>query len=173
MVTKTDRWVKRWEVPKSTDNGTWIVAIDKEGNYGCSCPVWKFKRQECHHIKQVKLGYGTEKARAERPQYILASVLKPIYKAEENELWIPLVAIGDPHMMEATICFYLLKYGYSIGEIREMRHIPRDWTASAIMSHVERHGEKLKQREVYIALEPTRMCVLATSKLNQREELDD
>lgn len=53
-----DRWVKRWEVPSSSGNGTYTVAVDKDDNYGCSCPAWKFRRQECHHIKQVKLGSG-------------------------------------------------------------------------------------------------------------------
>jgi len=140
-AAKSDRWVKRWEVPKSTGDGNWIVAIDKDGNYGCSCPVWKFKRQECHHIKQVKMGLGAEQARQKRPEYILAKVNKPVFKAETNQLLCPLIGIPDAHMMEATICYYLLKYGYSIGEIRELRHIPREWTAKAITAHIERHGE--------------------------------
>lgn len=141
MTTKTDRWVKRWEVPKSSGDGNWIVAIDKDGNYGCSCPVWKFRRQECHHIKLIKMGGGTEANLPEKPEYILASVLKPIFKPESNQLWVPLVAIPDAHMMEATICFYMLKHGYSMGEIREMRRIPREWTAKAIYGHIEAHGE--------------------------------
>jgi len=139
---KNGRWVKRWEVPKSSGDGNWIVAIDKDGNYGCSCPVWKFKRQECHHIKQVKMGFGTEQARKERPEYVLACVNKPTLKADTNQLLCPLIGLPDTHLMEATICYYLLKYGYSMGEIRKMRgHIPRDWTATAIMNHIERHGE--------------------------------
>ena len=52
---KDDKWIKRFKVQSSSGNGDYIVAIDKEGNYGCSCPVWKFRRQECHHIKQIKL----------------------------------------------------------------------------------------------------------------------
>jgi len=46
-------WVKKWEIEGSNGH-IWIVAVDKDGNYGCSCPVWKFKRQECHHIIQIK-----------------------------------------------------------------------------------------------------------------------
>ena len=57
---KTDKWIKRWEVPKSSGDGNWIVAIDKDGNYGCSCPIWKFKRQECHHILEVRQNGGSQ-----------------------------------------------------------------------------------------------------------------
>jgi len=51
-------WVKKWEVQGS--KSVWIVSQDDEGNYGCSCPVWKFKltegkRTECKHIKKIKL----------------------------------------------------------------------------------------------------------------------
>jgi hypothetical protein len=138
-----DKWVKRWNIEGSNGH-VWIVAQDKDGNYGCSCPVWKFKRQECHHIIQVKQGMGTEigEEKKERPKYVLAKVLKPTYYPDTNELRVPLIAIPDAHMMEATICFYLLKYGYSMGEIKELRNgIPRGWTAKAIINHVETHGE--------------------------------
>lgn len=136
-----NRWVKRWEVPSSSGNGIWVVAIDINGNYGCSCPVWKFRRQECHHIKLVKMGGGRELEGGEKPRYVLAKVRKPTYKKEANELLVPLVGIPDAHMMEATICYYMLKYGYSMTEVREIRHIPLQWTAKAIIAHVERHGE--------------------------------
>jgi hypothetical protein len=48
------KWIKRWEVPSSRSTAHWIVAIDADGNYGCSCPVWKFKREECKHIIKIK-----------------------------------------------------------------------------------------------------------------------
>jgi|GEM_PF-6102256 len=49
-----DRWVKRWYIPKSSANGFWTVAIDRLGNWGCSCPQWIFYRKECKHIQRVK-----------------------------------------------------------------------------------------------------------------------
>ena len=144
-IELAERWVKRWRVPSSSGEGHWIVAIDKDGNYGCSCPVWKFRRQECHHIKQVKAGGGEPMNGGEpkkRPEYILARVLKPIHKEETNELLIPLVALGpEGTHMEATICYYMLKHGYSIGEIRQIRHLPKGWTAEAIYDHIEQRGE--------------------------------
>jgi len=62
MTAKVDKWVKRWQVPKSSGDGFWTVAIDKEGNYACSCPVWKLKRLECHHILEIKQNGGQEVA---------------------------------------------------------------------------------------------------------------
>jgi len=141
MVTKTDRWIKRWQVPSFSEDKEYTVALDKDGNYGCSCPAWKFRRQECHHIKLVKMGGGKPTTRPQRPRYVLAQVNKPTYKPDTFELLIPLVAIPDVMMMEATICFYMLKYGYSMREVREARHIPAQWTVAAIFAHIERHGE--------------------------------
>ena len=48
-------WVEKWEVDGSNGK-TWVVAKDTDGNYGCSCPVWKFKREECKHIRKVLAG---------------------------------------------------------------------------------------------------------------------
>lgn len=140
-IKNKDRWIKRWEIPKSSSDGHWIVAIDKNGNYGCSCPVWKFKRQECHHICLVKNGNGLI---IEKPKYILAQVRKPTYNKDKNELLIPLIAIPDAMMMEATICYYLFKYGYSLSEVRLIRRrIPLDWTKKAIINHIKIHGEAI------------------------------
>ena len=61
-----DKWAKRWKVPKSDGDGSWTVAIDKEGNYGCSCPAWKFQklpfaeRIACHHIIEIQGNGGKE-----------------------------------------------------------------------------------------------------------------
>jgi len=48
------KWVQIYEVPASKMGNFWTVAIDRDGNYGCSCPVWKFRRLECKHIIQIK-----------------------------------------------------------------------------------------------------------------------
>ena len=133
------RWIRKWKVPSSSGNDEHTVAIDKNGEYGCSCPVWKFRRLECHHIQSVKNGNGTVK---EKPEYRLAKVLKPMYDLKNNRLLVPLIAIPDAIMMEATICYYLFKYGYSLSEVKQLRgHLPPSWTKKAIMSHIERDGE--------------------------------
>lgn len=51
------KWVKKWVAPSSSREGnSYIVSQDEEGNYGCSCPVWKFRRKDCKHIEAAKAG---------------------------------------------------------------------------------------------------------------------
>lgn len=45
---KKDRWQFRWFV------GQYVVAMDRNGDFGCSCPKWKFKREECDHIAVIR-----------------------------------------------------------------------------------------------------------------------
>ena len=64
-MAKKSKWVQRWEVPSdSRPDTSYVVAMDANGNYACSCPRWKFHRadlpnQECKHIEYVKYGMGT------------------------------------------------------------------------------------------------------------------
>jgi len=137
------KWIKKWKVLSSSGNGDYIVAIDNEGNYGCSCPVWKFRRQECHHIKQVKLLGGNEIETDLKPEYILAKVLKPQLK--DGKILCPLITIGDIHM-EATIDFFMMKYGYSFSEVKERRHLPNSWTKKAVLDYIDKYGMKEYKR---------------------------
>jgi len=136
---KNDKWIKRFKVKSSSGNSYYIVAIDKEGNYGCSCPVWKFRRQECHHIKQIKLLGGSEAETVKKPEYMLAKVFEP--ELEDGKILCPLIPIGDIHM-EATIDVFLMKYGYSFSELKEIRHLPDSWTKKAILDYIEKYGMK-------------------------------
>jgi len=142
------KWVKKWEVPSSSGNGTYIVSIAEDGTtYGCSCPVWKFRRQECHHIKAVKNGQF-KNGEIKKPEYVLAAVLTPTFKEKENKLLVPLVAFGEVNM-EATICLAMLEHGYSMGEIGNIRRLPKGWTVEAIRNHVEIHGKTIYPKSWY------------------------
>jgi len=141
---KNDKWIRRFKVTSSSGNGNYIVAIDKEGNYGCSCPVWKFRRQECHHIKQIKLLGGSEVKTITKPEYVLAKVFEPELK--DGKILCPLIPTGDTHM-EVTIDAFLMKYGYSFSEVKEIRHLPDSWTKKAIIDYIEKYGIK-KYNEV-------------------------
>lgn len=46
---------RRWSVPSSTDETKfYIVARTINGDYQCSCPRWKFRREQCHHIVAIQ-----------------------------------------------------------------------------------------------------------------------
>jgi len=147
-----DKWIKKWEVESKSSGNIYVVAQDKDGNYGCSCPVWKFKRQECKHIRQIKESNPEESVviTTEKPDYVLAKVLKPTYKKETNQLLIPLIELPDVRFMEATICYNLLMHGYTMKEIREIRHhIPNEWTKEKIINHIQIHGEAEYPEDYY------------------------
>lgn len=46
-------WIKKWNVEGSTGN-TYVVSQDENGEFGCSCPVWTFRRKVCKHIIWLK-----------------------------------------------------------------------------------------------------------------------
>lgn len=49
----SEQWVERHEVMSSDLERTYIVARHRDGHWACSCPVWKFRRQQCKHIDEV------------------------------------------------------------------------------------------------------------------------
>lgn len=51
------RWKDLYMVPShSRPHVSYIVGIDGKGQWGCSCPQWKFHtpRHDCKHIDEVK-----------------------------------------------------------------------------------------------------------------------
>jgi hypothetical protein len=50
------RWKKRFYVDGTRPGSQYVVAQDSFGQWACSCPRWKFMREECKHIKAVRLG---------------------------------------------------------------------------------------------------------------------
>ena len=72
------KWIERVPVDSETSDATYIVGVSVDGEYGCSCPHWKFRRQECKHIKSVKAERGA--SRAEPPsqgRVRIKEVLRP------------------------------------------------------------------------------------------------
>jgi hypothetical protein len=56
------RWVERWPVSSfSSPDKEYTVAVDENGNYGCSCWRWKRTRRDCKHIDYVKQRLENEK----------------------------------------------------------------------------------------------------------------
>ena len=138
------KWIKKWKVPSNSNpNKIYTVSQADDGTYGCSCPHWCFRRQECSHIAYIKITQPEPNSEPKkRPEIVPANVLKPTYNENENILMMPLIPL-DPRSthITATICFVALKYGYSITELRERYGLPQSWTKKAIIRYIEEHGE--------------------------------
>ena len=63
-MARTDKWRKRWKVQSFTNpDKEYIVAVDRDNKWGCSCPNWRFRRTPiCKHIHFVINSTDREKA---------------------------------------------------------------------------------------------------------------
>ena len=130
-----DKWVKRWEVEGSNGN-VWIVGLDENGNYGCSCPRWKFKREECHHIERIKASGGNEIVlRTARPGNV------PEVTIDGDTVLYPLVPFGGTADLPATIVYDLQRANVDPAEVKDyaQRMFPRE-SMKRIMAHVKARG---------------------------------
>ena len=48
------KWLRKWNVESHSSNRIYVVSESESGEWGCSCPVWKFRRLECKHIAEIK-----------------------------------------------------------------------------------------------------------------------
>lgn len=138
---KNDRWVKRWKVPGSNGD-EWTVAIDKDGNYGCSCPRWKFKREECHHILQVKASGGEQtKTRTAVPGNVGEVVI------DGDRVLYPLVPFGGGPDLPATIVYDLQRANVDPIQIRDYAsRMFKQASLKQITLHVKDRGRLIFSR---------------------------
>ncbi len=60
---KPNGYSQKWDIRSESDPSIFYrVSRRSSGEYECSCPVWKFKRQECKHIRKIKEGGSSCKA---------------------------------------------------------------------------------------------------------------
>jgi hypothetical protein len=135
------KWVKKWHIKSESSNREYVVSLSDENTWGCSCPAWKFRRQECKHIVRVKLNperYKEIEDQLPKPEYVLAVVDRPTFKEKENKLLIPLIRI-EPYdvKMEAIICYTMAKHGYKWKEIAEIRNLSSAWTLTKVKEYYE------------------------------------
>lgn len=135
-------WVKKWEVEGSTGN-IYTVSIDKNNNYGCSCPVWKFRRQECKHIAQVKLNGGQK---IKDPKILFAKVKQ--VRVKDDAILVPLCPFNDAHF-SATIAYDLVKLGVPPQKIKFYNNCVKDNSIKAIKDYIEAHGRRIYDKLNY------------------------
>ena len=73
-------WKYRWLLKSLTeDDKYYIVAVDEEGRYGCSCPGWKFnsrlKQEGCKHIRYLVDVFLKKAQKIDSKQYNKIKVL--------------------------------------------------------------------------------------------------
>lgn len=114
-----DPWIKRWKVRGSGGN-SYVVAVDAKGNYGCSCTAWKFRRQECKHILQVKANGGRECAEIKYREAVPGSVGEVTIGGDQ--VLYPLVPICPPNVdLVATIVYDLQRAGVDPEQVKDYR----------------------------------------------------
>lgn len=142
-----DKWKTRWKVPSESDlDKTYTVAQDAEEEYGCSCPVWKFRRQECKHIQAVKDGeYNPiNELQRKEPEIILANV-RGVTAVEfdppgvPSKLHVPLMPLEHTHF-QATLVYDLLRHGVRWSTCKARYGIAKKNSKKAIAAYVEERG---------------------------------
>jgi hypothetical protein len=144
------KWKERYEV-KGSQGATWVVSQAEDGTWGCSCPVWKFKRQECHHIADGKEGPQAYGRKEPLPQILPGHVKRVTYNAELRAYLHPLIPLNAHGTgVLATILYDCLQLGYSMEVLREkFKMIPKGWTAPAVIAHVKRYGFTIWRDNMY------------------------
>ena len=142
------KWVKKWDVDGSNGN-VYVVSIDDEGNYGCSCPVWKFKRKTCKHIT-----YIMDRAEAEGLQ---GSVVREAQPGNVGEVTIdgdiaiyPLSPLPVNVDFVNTIIYDLLRAGVELKRVEEYRNnmFKKKYPIKDILFHVKTKGRLIYSRFV-------------------------
>lgn len=89
-MSLSKKWIAKWVVPGSKRGSEWVVAINNYGEFGCSCPVWKFKRQECKHILRIRM-QGTDDSKTVTKQSMETFVKNSaqMNASVENDLIVP------------------------------------------------------------------------------------
>lgn len=144
---RTPKWVI-----KGPKGEIFIVRRGPEGQFSCTCPTWRYRRHVCKHIQEIKslLAYRRDFRKLQRntpkPDCVVADVAKPTFVRETNQLLIPDKKswegkTGELHM-EATICHTMLKFGFTMEEVREIRSMkPDHLNAQKIRQYIDTYGE--------------------------------
>lgn len=140
------KWVKKWRVEGSNGN-KYIVSQGEVGEFGCSCPAWKFRRMECRHIKYIKKhnprANMIETIPIKKPELRFYNIEHPEYNKKQNIIKCPLIRIEPFDLtLEVEIDVMMMENGYSLSDVREIRHLPRQWTKQAIYARYQQYVKK-------------------------------
>jgi hypothetical protein len=68
-----DKWIKKWGVPSSSNDGYYTVGQDVTGSFACSCIGWThhMPRTDCKHIRQVRFLLDGQSSTAQTMEEII------------------------------------------------------------------------------------------------------
>lgn len=147
------KWIKKWIIKSFTDpERYYIVSQDKNGNFGCSCPEWKFRRNECKHIIAVK-NNPEDNLLDNMPEEIKEREAQPgnvgevSIKKEKDLVLYPLVELPpDPHFV-ATIIYDLIRANVKKEIIKHYKNCLFPKTSlKKIIKYVKENGRKVKEK---------------------------
>jgi len=140
-------YVQKWTVPSSSNpDKSYTVSLTKEGNYECSCPTWIYRRQECHHIKQIKAAPASGESVEVKPLVVVPANVCEVTK-QGNEVLAPLIPLcrAETTHFLATIVYDCYKLGVPFGALKEHFNImPHDWTLEAVQNYIKTHGRMIQ-----------------------------
>lgn len=85
----SQRWVQSWQMPSESRAGVeYTVSVSDDGTWGCSCPRWKFKRVECHHIQEKKLEIAWKDDDPGMIMKLKAKLINRYTEKGKTEAWI-------------------------------------------------------------------------------------
>lgn len=137
------KWVRSFDVPSSTGDGSWTVSQGDDQSWGCSCPQWRFrKQQECKHIRRIKdrLNAGPVQPRPRILELIVAQVPE-VTQASDAALLVPVIPPNDVHVL-VTVAFDLYAWGVPWATIKDRYQLSKTYTKEECFRYIQTHGRK-------------------------------
>lgn len=95
------RWVQKWKVKSNSEAGKYYtVSVSSELKWGCSCPVWIFRRQECAHIKEIKIALKADEGDGGSNMRLVAIMIEKLKREGKTDDEIVAILSEDKPLLE-------------------------------------------------------------------------
>ena len=138
------KWIRSWDVPKSSGDGHWTVSLSDTKIYACTCPPWIYRKTpECRHIRGIKelVSSGPACEAGLEPTIVYAKV-NEVQRGENNTLLVPLRPFDDTHFL-LTLLVDLYAHGIRWSRIREHYELNANIKKDTCLQYIEQHGRKI------------------------------
>lgn len=138
------KWIRSWDVPKSSGDGNWTVSLSDTKIFGCTCPPWIYRKTpECRHIRGIKELVSSGPACEARPEpTIVYAKVNEVQRGENNTLLVPLRPFDDTHFL-LTLLVDLYAHGIRWSRIREQYELNANIKKDTCLQYIEQHGRKI------------------------------